>query len=77
MQKAFAFDTLPTADLLIDARYEGGVRGNVADDPLVSLVGGGNQGGFRYVGQRHRNTLRFCILYSELVDPDWPDELNH
>jgi Restriction endonuclease AspBHI N-terminal len=30
---------------------------------------------FRYVGSPRERTLKLCVLYSELADPDWPDEL--
>jgi hypothetical protein len=48
MSKVFPFSALPTADLVIDAVYEGGTQGNTADDVLGKLIpGAGNQGGFR------------------------------
>jgi len=51
MAKLFPFPELPTADLVIDAVYEGGTKGNTADDVLGKLIpGAGNQGGFRAVG---------------------------
>jgi hypothetical protein len=76
MAQIFQFDQLRTCDLIVDAVYKGGNRGNAGDDPLDPLVGGGNQGGFRYAGSPNNRTLRLCVLYSELSDPDWPDELN-
>jgi hypothetical protein len=51
MAKVFPFPALATADLVIDAVYEGGTQGNTADDVLGKLIpGAGNQGGFRAVG---------------------------
>ena len=51
MAKAFSFSSLTSADLVIDAVYEGGTKGNSADDVLGKLIpGAGNQGGFRQVG---------------------------
>jgi hypothetical protein len=44
--RVFAFCDLCTADLFIDAVYEGGTNKNVTDDPLDPLMGCGNQGGF-------------------------------
>ena len=68
------FDSLQDADLIVDAVYEGGDSGNVSDDPLSKLLPGvGNQGGFRYAGQRGAH--RFVVLYSSGEDPDWPDKL--
>ena len=74
MRKIFVFDELKTADLLIDAIYEGGKRGNVGDDPISKLVGCGNQGGFRYIGSLNR--IKLCVLYSSLLSTDWPDSLD-
>ena len=72
MAKVFPFSSLPTADLVIDAVYEGGTKGNTADDVLGKLIpGAGNQGGFRAVGSW--DTPRLVILYSSMDDPDWPD----
>lgn len=72
MSKVFPFSSLRTADLVIDAVYEGGTKGNTADDVLGKLIlGAGNQGGFRAVGSR--DAPRLVILYSSMDDPDWPD----
>ena len=72
MAKVFPFSALLTADLVIDAVYEGGTKGNAADDVLGKLIpGAGNQGGFRAVGSR--DAPRLVILYSSMDDPDWPD----
>ena len=72
MAKVFPFSALPTADLVIDAVYEGGTKGNTADDVLGKLIpGAGNQGGFRAVGGW--DAPRLVILYSSMDDPDWPD----
>jgi hypothetical protein len=76
MRKTFLFEDLGKSDLVIDALYAGGSKGNAADDPIDRVVGGGNQGGFRYLCSPINNDLKLCVLYSELSDPDWPDELN-
>jgi hypothetical protein len=44
------FSDLEDADLIIDAVYEGGNTGNIADDPLAKLLRGGNAGNFRFCG---------------------------
>lgn len=67
------FTNLPTADLVVDAVFEGGNSGNTSDDPLSRLLYCGNQGGFRKVGAPK---ARYVILYSSLTDPDWPDYLD-
>lgn len=74
--KAFAFDSLEGADLIVDAVYEGGTRGNTADDPLSRLLPCGNQGGFRYHGSPKQDSLRIIALYSSGADRDWPDSLD-
>jgi hypothetical protein len=72
MAKVFPFSALPTADLVIDAVYEGGTKGNTAGDVLGKLIpGAGNQGGFRAVGSW--DAPRLVILYSSMDDADWPD----
>ena len=75
MAKVIPFSASPTADLIIDAVYEGGTKGNTADDVLGKLIPGtGNQGGFRQVGGW--DIPRLVILYSSMDDPDWPDFLD-
>lgn len=73
--KIFKFHELETADLVIDAIYEGGTSGNAGDDPICKLMGTGNQGGFRQKGTL--NDLKFCVLYSEMTSMEWPDELDY
>ncbi len=38
-------------------------------------MGTGNQGGFRYVGSVDKG-VKLCVLYSSLVELDWPDSLD-
>jgi hypothetical protein len=73
MNRTIPFAELNTADLIIDAIYEGGTSGNLGDDPLSKLIYCGNQGGFRKVG---RPTTKYALLYSSLEDTDWPDSLD-
>jgi hypothetical protein len=74
--KVFAFDHLATADLVVDAIYEGGTKGNASDDPLARLLPCGNQGGFRYKKAPSGDGFSFLVLYTDLGDPDWPDFLD-
>jgi len=70
--KIFPFTNLAGSDLVIDAIYEGGTKGNTSDDPLGRLIPGvGNQGGFRSMGGWKESKL--AVLYSSLDDADWPD----
>ncbi len=75
-QRRISFSHLATADLIVDAIYEGGSHKDVRDDPIAPLVGGGNQGGFRYLGRTSPLEIRHCVLYSDLGDLDWPDRLD-
>ena len=47
MGKVFKFKELEKADLIVDAIYEGGDKGNVSDDPISKLLKCGNQAGYR------------------------------
>ena len=73
--KIFKFNELETADLVVDAIYEGGTSGNAGDDPISKLMGTGNQGGFRQKGTL--NELKYCVLYSEMTNLEWPDEIDY
>jgi hypothetical protein len=74
--KTVPFDQLASADLTVEAVYEGGADGNVGDDPLGRLVPVGNQGGFRYAGPQKANDLRMVVLYTSGANADWPDALD-
>ena len=76
MQKIFKFEELKTADLIIDAIYKGGQRGNASDDPLNKLIGCSNSAGFRPVGSLLNWQYKYIVLYSSLSDIDWPDYLD-
>ena len=72
--KIYPFDKLSNCDLIIDAVYEGGKKGNVGDDPINKLLPVGNQGGFRYAGSL--NNLKYVILYTSGENIDWPDTID-
>lgn len=76
MAKSISFDRLASADLQVEAIYEGGTAGNVGDDPLGKLIPVGNQGGFRYAGSVKDADLRLVVLYTSGADRDWPDALD-
>ena len=69
-----AFESLALTDLVVDATYESGMRGNAADDPLARLLPVGNQGGFRYRGSPPAPKL--VVLLSTGKQPAWPDVLD-
>ncbi len=70
----YDFAGLTTAELTVDAVYQGGSAGHVGDDALARLLPVGNQGGFRYRGQPP--TPRLVALVSTGSEPAWPDELD-
>lgn len=72
--RTFGKDELATADLVVDAIYQGDRRGGAGDDPLPSLVGVSNSGGFRYRGSL--DGLELVVITSSKKDPDWPDFLD-
>ena len=55
--KIYPFNELSKSDLIIDAIYEGGDKGNVSDDPITKIFSVSNQGGFRYAGKI--NSLKY------------------
>ncbi|MDU0205815.1 restriction endonuclease [Paenibacillus sp. MAH-36] len=73
--RSVSFSDLSISDLIIDATYEGGVKGNAGDDPISKLIGCENQGGFRPVGSRDGANTKFCVLYTDLSNSDWPDRI--
>jgi len=71
--KVFAFDELETADLIVDAIYEGGTGGNAGDDPLKKLMRTEVSGGFRRPKDARS---KFYVLYTSGEDKDWPDSFD-
>lgn len=72
--RVFSVEEIASADLIVDAAYEGDRRGGAGDDPLPRLVGVSTGGGFRYRGRV--NQLELVALTSNKRDPDWPDALD-
>lgn len=73
--KSVTLDSLGSSDLLVDAVYQGGRKGNAGDDPLPKLMRVDSQGGFRYRG-KVKGKLQMLVLTTSMNDPDWPDELD-
>lgn len=76
MQREYKFNELPNCDLIVDALYRGGTKGNAGDDPLSKLLDCENQGGFRKRGTTHPFQLHYVVIYSTLMDLDWMDFLD-
>lgn len=75
--RRFRFDELEDAPLIVDAIYEGGLKGNIGDDPITKLIPScENQGGFRMVGGRVLEKCAILVITSSGSDPDWPDRLD-
>jgi hypothetical protein len=69
-----AFDSVASADLVIDRVYEGGKAGNAGDDPINRILRVGNSGGFRWRGSLQK--VDVLVLYTTGSEPDWPDRLD-
>jgi hypothetical protein len=73
-RRTVPFSELASADLHVDAVYQGGRKGNAGDDPFPRLLSVSNMGGFRY--RSNLAALELVVLTSTLSDPDWPDEVD-
>jgi hypothetical protein len=73
-EKRFKKKELQSANLIVDAVYEGSRSGNAGDDPLHDLLGVSIMGGFRYLGSLKKPHL--IVMTSSFNDPDWPDNLD-
>ena len=72
--KIYQFQELSSCELIIDAIYEGGNKGNAGDDPINKILPVGNQGGFRYSGSV--NQIKYIVLYTSGENLDWPDKID-
>lgn len=73
--KFYSYEELSTADLIVDAVYEGGPDNTFGSDPFPRLLSLSNQGGFRPRGSRESG-LDFLMLYTTNADLDWPDSID-
>lgn len=73
----FSHEELATANLVVDAVYEGGEANNLSAAPLPDLMGVGTNGGFR---PKRSPTpppkYAYVVLYTTFDDPDWPDHFD-
>lgn len=70
----FGFDSLKTADLVVDAIYEGGASTNFGAEPLAPLLSVKVSGGVRYLGSVDHPSL--VVLTTTGRNVDWPDSLD-
>lgn len=75
MPQVFNFASIRTANLVVDAVYEGESNGALGSEPISNLLpGGGNMGGFRISGRGPDK--RFVVLFTTGEDRDWPDRFD-
>ena len=75
MVRIIPYAKLPSADLIVDAVYEGKLGGQLSGEALSHLLPGiGNLGGFRAAGRGQDK--RFVVLFTTGEDKDWPDHLD-
>jgi Restriction endonuclease AspBHI N-terminal/Restriction endonuclease len=73
MSQVIEFESLGTADLIVDAIYEG--TSQLASDPISRLLPGcGNMGGFRLAGKGQDK--QFVALFTTGQEKDWPDSID-
>src|SRR5262245_45869092 len=73
MSQVIEFESLGTADLIVDAVYEG--ISQLASDPISRLLPGcGNMGGFRLAGKGQDK--HFVALFTTGQEKDWPDSID-
>jgi len=73
MSQVIEFEFLGTADLIVDAIYEG--TSQLASDPISRLLPGcGNMGGFRLEGKGQNK--QFVALFTTGQEKDWPDSID-
>ncbi|MCY3711629.1 MAG: HNH endonuclease [Caldilineaceae bacterium] len=75
MSRVIKYDALATADLFVNAVYEGEARSRLSGEPLSKLIpGASNQGGFRASGKGLDK--KFVLLFTTLEDKTWPDRID-
>lgn len=72
------FESLDSADLIVDAVYEGGKISGKGSDVLHKLMPGcSNSGGFRKVMRKDGSGLpAYVVLYTSMSELAWPDFLD-
>ena len=78
MSRIIPFKDLSNSDLIVDAIYKGGTKGNLSDDVLSNLFEVcENSGGFRKVKRKDGSgKWAYVILYTSMEELEWPDFLD-
>lgn len=71
---AVDFDSLGSADLVVDEVYEGGQSNHLGAEPLKRLLSVKASGGIRYLGSASRPSM--VVLTTTGRSADWPDSLD-
>lgn len=74
----YEFKDLKNADLVVDAIYKGGTKGNTGDDPISKLFPKlGNMSGFRKAKRNDKSgKMAYVVLYTSMSELEWPDYLD-
>ncbi|NCC13831.1 MAG: restriction endonuclease, partial [Spirochaetia bacterium] len=78
MSIRYAFDELLSAELYVDAVYEGGSDTNMRAEPLRKVFPKlGTSGGFRKVNRTDGSGKpAYVVLYTSMEELEWPDYLD-
>lgn len=78
MYKEIPYEKLESAELVVDAIYKGGTKGNISDEPLHLLFPKcGTSGGFRKVARKDDpSKMAYVVLYTTMSELEWPDYLD-
>jgi hypothetical protein len=78
MSIRYAFDELLSAELFVDAVYEGGSDTNMKAEPLRKVFPKlGTSGGFRKVNRTDgTGKPAYVVLYTSMEELEWPDNLD-
>jgi hypothetical protein len=72
--RVIPFEKLASADLHVDAVYEGGTAKNLGAEPIVKMLPVGNAGGFRVSGKAPNPNL--VVLFTSGEEGEWPDHID-
>ena len=72
------YEKLENSNLVIDAIYKGGTKGNISDEPLHLIFPKcGTSGGFRKVARKDdKSKMAYVVLYTTMSELEWPDYLD-